>query len=200
MHIFSLLSFLKQVCNHPALAAGKLEDYESYESTKWDLFCELLDESIGSGEKVVIFTQFLGMIEIFRLYLEKKGIGHVILTGATRNRDKIIKQFSEDVNCKVFVGSLKAGGVGIDLVAASVLIHYDRWWNAAREDQATDRVHRFGQKRVVQILKLVTEGTVEERIGAIIDRKRMLSAEILVEDAPESIKSFSRDELLELLS
>jgi superfamily II DNA or RNA helicase len=200
MHIFSLLSFLKQVCNHPALAAGKLEDYESFESTKWDLFCELLDESIGSGEKVVIFTQFLGMIEIFRLYLEKKGIGHVILTGATRNRDKIIKQFSDDDNCKVFVGSLKAGGVGIDLVAASVLIHYDRWWNAAREDQATDRVHRFGQKRVVQILKLVTEGTVEERIGAIIDRKRMLSAEILVEDAPESIKSFSRDELLELLS
>lgn len=200
MHIFSLLTFLKQLCDHPALAAGRVQDYESYQSAKWDLFTELLDESLSSGQKVVVFSQFVGMVEIIGLYLEKRGIGHVVLTGESRLRDKIINKFAEDQGCRVFVGSIKAGGVGIDLVAGSVLIHYDRWWNPAREDQATDRVHRIGQKNVVQVFKLVTEDTVEERIGKIIERKKILSKEILIEDSPDSIKNFSRDELLGLLS
>ena len=199
MHVFSLLSFLKQVCNHPACAAGRPEEYEYHQSGKWDLFTELLDECLGSGEKVVIFSQYLHMIEIVRLYLQARSIGHVILTGASRNRDKIIKQFSDDKDCQVFAGSLKAGGVGIDLVAASVVIHYDRWWNAAREDQATDRVHRIGQNRGVQVLKLITENTIEERIGGIIERKKTLSEATLSEDSPEMVKRFSREELLELL-
>ena len=100
----------------------------------------------------------------------------------------------------MFVGSLKAGGMGIDLVAASVVIHYDRWWNAAREDQATDRVHRIGQRRGVQVFKLVTEGTLEEKIAAIIERKRDLMDRVVKEDDPSLVKTFSRDELLELLS
>lgn len=200
MHVFTLLSFLKQVCNHPALAAGKPQEYEQYQSAKWDLFTELLDESLESGQKVVVFSQFVGMVEIIRLYLEKRKIGHVVLTGASHNREKIIKRFAEDNECRVFVGSLKAGGVGIDLVAGSVLIHYDRWWNPARENQATDRVHRIGQTRGVQVFKLVTDGTVEERIGSIIERKKELTEEILIEDSPDSIKNFSREELLELLS
>ena len=101
---------------------------------------------------------------------------------------------------QVFVGSLMAGGVGIDLVAGSVVIHYDRWWNFAREDQATDRVHRIGQKRVVQVFKLVTEGTLEERIDSVISRKRSLSKQMLVEDSADTLKMFSREELMELLS
>ena len=88
----------------------------------------------------------------------------------------MVDRFNEDPSCRVFLGSLKAGGTGIDLVAGSVVIHYDRWWNAAREDQATDRVYRIGQRRAVQVFKLVTENTLEERIAAMIDRKRQLLA------------------------
>jgi SNF2 family DNA or RNA helicase len=98
------------------------------------------------------------------------------------------------------VGSLKAGGTGVDLVAASVVLHYDRWWNAAKEDQATDRVHRIGQRRGVQVFKLVTEGTLEEKISAIIERKRNLMDSIVKEDDPGLLKTFSRDELIEMLS
>ena len=100
----------------------------------------------------------------------------------------------------MFVGSLKAGGVGIDLVAGSVVIHYDRWWNAAREDQATDRVHRIGQKRGVQVFKLVTEGTLEEKIAAIISNKRNLMDSVVKESDPTVMKSFTREELIDLLA
>lgn len=200
MHIFALFSFLKQVCDHPALAAGRFEEYESYSSGKWDLFTELLDESLESAQKVVVFSQFVGMVEIIGHYLQKRGIGYVSLTGSSKKREKIIQRFAEDNECRVFVGSLMAGGVGIDLVAGSVVIHYDRWWNFAREDQATDRVHRIGQKRVVQVFKLVTEGTLEERIDSVISRKRSLSKQMLVEDSADTLKMFSREELMELLS
>lgn len=200
MHIFSLFTFLKQICDHPALAAGKVQDFELYRSGKWDLFIELLDESLESGQKVVVFTQYVGMVEIMDRYLEKEGIGHVVLTGSTVNREKSIRRFAEDNECRVFVGSLMAGGVGIDLVAGSVVIHYDRWWNAAREEQATDRVHRIGQRRVVQVFKLITEGTLEERIGGIIERKRELSERMLEEDRADMLKVFTREELLELFS
>jgi SNF2 family DNA or RNA helicase len=98
------------------------------------------------------------------------------------------------------VGSLKAGRAGIDLVAASVVIHYDRWWNAAREDQATDRVHRIGQRRGIQVFKLVTEGTLEEKISALIEKKRRLLEQIVREDDPGLLKSFSREELASRLA
>ena len=98
------------------------------------------------------------------------------------------------------MGSLKAGGVGIDLVAASVVIHYDRWWNAAKEDQATDPVHWIGQKRGVQVFKLVTEGTLEEKIAALILKKRNLMDSVIEESDPGAVKSFTRKELIELLA
>ena len=107
--------------------------------------------------------------------------------------------FNEEDDCRVYVGSLRAGGTGIDLVAASVVIHYDRWWNAAKEDQATDRVHRIGQRRGVQVFKLVTEGTLEEKIAALIDRKRKLLDSVVKEDDPGLLKSFTRQELIELM-
>jgi SNF2 family DNA or RNA helicase len=111
-----------------------------------------------------------------------------------------VDRFNEDLDCRVSVGSLKAGGVGIDLVAASVVIHYDRWWNAAKEDQATDRVHRIGQTRGVQVFKLITEGTLEEKIAAIIAKKRDLMDSIVKEDDPSLLKTFSKSELIEMLS
>jgi SNF2 family DNA or RNA helicase len=200
IHIFALLNLLKQICNHPSLVQGEIDDYQDLQSGKWDLFRELLEESLQSGQKVVIYSQFLAMISIMEKYLTEKEIDFVSLTGKTVNREKVIDRFNRDPACRVFVGSLKAGGVGIDLVAASVVIHYDRWWNAAKEDQATDRVHRIGQKRGVQVFKLVTEGTLEEKIAALILKKRNLMDSVIGESDPAVMKSFTRKELIELLA
>ncbi len=201
MHIFALLNNMKRLCCHPALHyENPLENYERLECDKWELFKELIDECIESGQKVVVFSQYLDMIAIMDHYLASKAIGHTVLTGSSKNRDLLVKKFAEDPDCKVFVGSLKAGGVGIDLIAASVVIHYDRWWNAAKEDQATDRVHRIGQKKGVQVVKIITEGTVEEKIDKIITTKKDLANELLTEDSPDTVKVFSREELIDLLS
>jgi superfamily II DNA or RNA helicase len=199
IHIFALLNLLKRICDHPALAMNRVEEYQRFQSGKWDLFQELLLETIDSGQKLVVFTQYLGMIVMMERLLGDLGIPHVTLTGASRDRGSIIRRFNEDDDCRVFLGSLKAGGTGIDLVGGSTVLHYDRWWNAAREDQATDRVYRIGQKRAVQVFKLVTEGTLEEKIAAIIERKRRLMNSVVEADNPHLDKIFTRDELVELL-
>ena len=202
IHVFALLALLKRICDHPALVLDKgreKDSVEKYASGKWELFQELLFESLDSGQKVVVFTQFLGMIEMMECLLSRLDVGFATLTGASRRRGEIIRRFNEEAECCVFLGSLKAGGTGIDLMAGSVVIHYDRWWNAAREDQATDRVHRIGQKKAVQVFKLVTEGTLEEKISAIIDRKRKLMNAVVQTDDPHLTKLFTREELIDLL-
>lgn len=200
IHIFALLTLLKQICDHPVLVQDSVDDFAAHASGKWELFKELLSESLDSGQKVVVYTQFLGMVRIMEKYLAAQSVGYVTLTGASRKRGDIIKRFNKDPDCRVYVGSLKAGGTGVDLVGGSVVIHYDRWWNAAKEDQATDRVHRIGQKRGVQVFKLVTEGTLEEKISAIIMKKRDLMDSIVKEDDPGLLKTFSRAELIGMLS
>ncbi len=200
IHIFALLNILKQICNHPVLIEKNYDDFKKYESGKWDLFVELLSASLTSGQKIVVYSQYLGMIEIISQLLDELDVGFVTLTGSSVNRGDIINRFDKDPDCRVFVGSLKASGTGIDLIAASVVIHYDRWWNAAREDQATDRVHRIGQKRGVQVFKLMTIGTLEEKIAAIIEKKKNLMDSIVREDDPGLLKTFSRSDLIQMLT
>lgn len=202
IHIFALLTLLKQICDHPAIIdPARYEKMEMpLDSGKWTLFTELLQSCLEAGEKVVVYSQFVPMIRMMEQYFAENGIDAVSLTGSTRNRGEVIERFNTDPACRVFAGSLRAGGTGIDLIGGSVVIHYDRWWNAAREDQATDRVHRIGQKRGVQVFKLVTEGTLEEKIAAIIARKKALMADIVQADDPGVLKAFSRDELVDLLS
>ena len=200
IHIFALLTFLKQICDHPALALKTPDDAASHESGKWELFKEILDQSLESGQKIVVYSQYVDMIRIMEDHLRHLSVNSVTLTGASRKRGEILRRFNEDPDCRVFVGSLLAGGTGIDLVSASVVIHYDRWWNAAREDQATDRVHRIGQQRGVQVFKLVTQGTLEEKIAAIIEKKKNLMDSVVHEDDPHLLKAFTRDQLIELLS
>ena len=197
LHVFATLTMLKQICDHPALMTDA-PDYKKHHSGKFDLLIELLDEAFGSDHKVVIFSQYVGMIKLITAYLTDKGIGHSVLTGQTRNRGAVIKAFQTDPNLKVFCGSLLAGGIGIDLTAASVVIHYDRWWNATKENQATDRVHRIGQNKNVQVLKLVTRGTLEEKIDRMIQNKRALFEKFLDQDE-EVFKTLSRQELIDLL-
>jgi superfamily II DNA or RNA helicase len=199
IHIFALLNQLKRICDHPALALNKIENHQEFESGKWELFQELLFETLDSGQKAVVFSQYLGMIEIMEQLLQSLGIGYVKLTGASRDRGEIIRRFNADNDCRVYLGSLKAGGSGIDLLGGSTVLHYDRWWNAAREDQATDRVHRIGQRRVVHVFKMITEGTLEEKIAAIIEKKRQLLDSVVQVDSPELSKIFTREELINLL-
>jgi SNF2 family DNA or RNA helicase len=197
LHVFATLTMLKQICNHPALLTDK-PNYKAHESGKFELLKELLDEAIGSGHKIVIFSQYVGMIRLITDYLADAGIGHVTLTGQTKNRGEVIKAFQTTPELKVFCGSLLAGGIGIDLTAASVVIHYDRWWNATKENQATDRVHRIGQNKNVQVMKLVTRGTLEEKIDRMIQAKRELFERFMDKDE-EVFKTLSRQELIELL-
>ena len=195
LHLFSALTALKQICDHPSLIDGDLKNFQNRASGKWELFLELLHEARNSGQKVVVFSQYLGMVEIIETYLKRKGIRYASITGATRDRAAAIHQFRDDPTCEVFVASLLAAGVGIDLTAASVVIHYDRWWNPAKEQQATDRVHRIGQSRGVQVFKLVVKETIEEYIHELIERKRRLFEGIIGATEAEPI---TREELLEI--
>jgi superfamily II DNA or RNA helicase len=199
MHVFSVLSRLKQLCDHPSLILeGK--SARNLTSGKFEVFKEVIGEALEAGEKVVVFSQYLGMLDLIEEHLKSLGVKFSGLRGATRNRGKVIKKFQEEEECRVFVASLLAGGLGVDLTAASVVIHYDRWWNAAREDQATDRVHRIGQSRGVQVFRLITKGTLEDRIDVIIQRKKALANKLLESDPAVSLKLLSRDDLLSILS
>ena len=176
-----------------------MANYESYESGKWDSFVELIEEAMESEQKVVVFSQFLAMLDIIELFLKKRGIKYSQIRGQTKNRGDEVNRFHNDPDCKVFLGSLQAAGLGIDLTPASVVIHYDRWWNAARENQATDRVHRIGQVRGVQVFKLLTKATIEERIDQLISRKANLLEDVVFFDDHQIVKRLSRQEIISLL-
>ncbi len=196
LHIFALITKLKRLCDHPVLVSRA--PAPTVTSAKFELFKEIMNEAIDSGEKIVVFSQYLDMLSLIEQWLTSRRISFSSLRGSTRNRADVIEKFQDDPDCRVFVGSLLAGGLGIDLTSASVVIHYDRWWNAAREDQATDRVHRIGQKKSVQVFKLITRGTLEEKIDTIIRRKSSLMNSI-VESDDALLKKLSRSELIELL-
>jgi superfamily II DNA or RNA helicase len=199
LHVFQIINSLKQFCDHPALYF-KQGDYNSYPCQKWSIFTELLTETLQAGEKIVVFTQYLGMIDFFKTYLNHHSIGYACITGNVRNRQEEQNRFQTDPDCMVFIGTLGAAGVGIDLTAASVLIHYDRWWNPAREEQGTDRIHRIGQEKTVQVYKLLTLNTIEERIDHLITKKRDLLENIVEFDPEQTTKRLTIQELMEILA
>jgi len=196
--VFAALSKLKRICDHPALVVNGPRSMDLH-SGKFDVFKELIQEALASGQKIVVFTQYLEMMDIIEDYLRHLRVDFAEIRGDSRERAESIQRFNENEDCKVFVCSLMAGGVGIDLTSASVVIHYDRWWNAAREDQATDRVHRWGQRRGVQVFKLITRGTLEEKVDKMISAKGDLMNSIIDVDAG-TFKRFDRDELIDLLT
>lgn len=196
MHIFALLTRLKQVCDHPALVASGPSSPDR--SGKLEVFEQILEEALDGDHQVVVFSQYVKMIELLSRYLERRDIRHLVLTGQTRDRSRIVRRFNSEQHERVLLASLLAGGVGIDLTGASVVIHYDRWWNPAKEDQATDRVHRLGQRRFVQVFKLVTRDTIEERIDAMIRSKTRLIDEV-VAPTEELVRGLNRTELAALL-
>jgi SNF2 family DNA or RNA helicase len=160
---------------------------------------QLLEETRASGQKLVVFSQYLGMLDIMQHYFKEKKIGFAEIRGSTKHRKEEVERFKEDPECEVFTGSIQAAGVGIDLISASVVIHYDRWWNPAKENQATDRVHRMGQNRGVQVFKMITRGTLEEYIDELIEKKKSYVEDIVGYDEQDAVKSLSRQEIIHLM-
>ncbi|AXB43862.1 DEAD/DEAH box helicase [Amycolatopsis albispora] len=177
--VLKLLTELKQICNHPAQylkEPGALDG----RSGKLAAFDELLTVMLEAGEQVLVFSQYVAMCRLLEGWLRERGLPVQLLSGSVPvgERDRMVRRFQAG-EVPVFLLSLKAGGVGLNLTRATQVIHYDRWWNPAVEDQATDRAHRIGQDRPVQVHRLITEGTVEERVATLLARKRALTDSIL---------------------
>ena len=193
--ILSELTRLRQLCCDPGLI------YENYNggSAKADLLLEMVKSAAESGHKVLLFSQFTSMLDRISKLLSKEGISHYLLTGATKKEDRIkmVDAFQED-DTPVFCISLKAGGTGLNLTAADIVIHYDHWWNIAVQNQATDRAHRIGQKNVVTVYRLIMKDTIEERIILLQNKKKELADQLLNSDSLSTPK-LSKEELLELL-
>ena len=178
MKILAMLTRLRQLCCYPGLY---LEDYTGG-SAKLNQCLEIVQESVEGGHKVLIFSQFTTMLEKIGQELGKLGIDFYVLTGQTKasKRMEMVEHFNVD-QVPVFLISLKAGGTGLNLTGADIVIHYDPWWNVSSEHQATDRVYRIGQENPVQVYKLITKHTIEEKIKALQDKKINLSESILKE-------------------
>lgn len=196
IHVLATLTRLKQICCHPAIFAK--EKAELGDSSKYDLLLELLQTLVESNHKTVIFSQYTRMLQIMREDFEQRGISFSYLDGSTKNRLEIVKEFNENPKIPVFLVSLKAGGTGLNLVGADTVIHYDMWWNPAVENQATDRVHRIGQKNSVSSYKLITLNTIEEKIVEMQRSKKGLVKKVVSCD-DEAIAKLTWEDVLELL-
>lgn len=195
--ILDALLKLRQVCCHPQLL--KLDSAKKVkESAKLEMFLELIDTLHSEGKKVLVFSQFTSMLTIMETHIKKRKINYSKLTGATRKREEAIEKFTKG-DASIFLISLKAGGVGLNLVEADTVIHYDPWWNPAVENQATDRAYRIGQDKAVFVYKLIVENSIEEKILQLQERKKSLQAGIY-EGNEEKQNKFEGNELVELLS
>jgi SNF2 family DNA or RNA helicase len=159
---------------------------------------EMLPDMLAEGRRILLFSQFTSMLSLIEVELEKRKIRWIKLTGQSQNRDALIEQFTSG-KVPLFLISLKAGGVGLNLPQADTVIHYDPWWNPAVENQATDRAHRIGQTRSVWVVKLVAQGTIEERILALQERKAALAESMYSGAAGRKQPLFTESDLAELL-
>lgn len=200
--VLSYLMRFKQICNHPAQLTGDTA-YDPEESGKFSRLAELCEEIASRQEKVLVFTQFREMTAPLAARLEQLfGQPGLVLHGGTpvKRRQKLVDQFQDEQGPPFFVLSIKAGGTGLNLTQASHVIHFDRWWNPAVENQATDRAFRIGQKNNVLVHKFVCRGTVEEKIDAMIEEKKALANDVLEGGKEMKITEMNNDELIQLVS
>lgn len=195
LHILQGLTKLRQVCDSPALLSD--EEYYGNESAKLD---ELLEQvrTLKDTHKILIFSQFVGMLELVKERLEQENIGHAYLTGKTRNREEQVALFQHDPNTRVFLISLKAGGTGLNLTQAEYVFLLDPWWNPAVENQAIDRAYRIGQQNKVIAVRFITPGSIEEKIMELQSRKRQL-AEDLIHTDNNILKQLKKKDLMNLV-
>jgi SNF2 family DNA or RNA helicase len=192
--ILAALTRLRQICCHPALVNGG----PKLRSGKFDALWEILDPLLAEGHKVLVFSQFVRCLSLLEDALAERGITYHLLTGRTRKREQVVSRFQADARPGVFLISLKAGGTGLNLTAASNVVLFDPWWNPAVEAQAIDRTHRIGQTRTVIAYRMLTRGTVEEKIWDLQQRKAALAREVLGEEG--FAKALTREDLEYLLT
>ena len=196
VEVLAELTRLRQIALDPSLV------FENYKGAaeKLGAIMELVDEAMEAGRKVLVFSQFTSYLDVLSAEFDRRGIGHFAITGATpkRERVRLVNEFNGD-ETPVFLVSLKAGGTGLNLTGASVVVHADPWWNAAATDQATDRAHRIGQSREVDVYKVVAKGTIEERIVALQEAKRDLADSVIAATGGEALSRLTRERLAELL-
>lgn len=188
------LTRLRQICCDPSLI---FENYKK-ESAKLTACLDLIESGISNGHKILLFSQFTTMLDLLYSKLEKRGVRVFSLTGSTakKKRMELVEQFQNGL-ADIFLISLKAGGTGLNLTNADIVIHYDPWWNVAAQNQATDRAHRIGQENNVYVVKLIAKNSIEERILKLQDKKREL-ADKIISGENVSLSSFSKEDLLEL--
>lgn len=196
LKILAEITKLRQICCDPALC------FENYKGTsaKMEACMELVNRAIEGGHKILLFSQFTSMLDLIEKEFQKQKISYYVITGATlkEKRLEMVKKFNAD-DTNVFLISLKAGGTGLNLTGADVVIHYDPWWNLAVQNQATDRAHRIGQKKKVTVYKLLAKNTIEEKIQKVQENKKNLAEQILSGEMGQ-IGKLTRDELMDLLS
>ena len=197
LSIFSALLRLRQICCHP-----RLYDKENVKhimsSGKFEKLKSMLEEIISEGHRVLLFSQFVNMLDIVKGWLEREGIEYEYLTGKTKDRQAAVEHFNNS-KIPIFLISLKAGGTGLNLTGADYVIHYDPWWNPAVEDQATDRAYRIGQTKKVFVYRLITKNTVEEKIQKLKTIKRNLVDSVISVDR-NIVKSLTMDDIREIFS
>lgn len=195
IQILQGLTSLRQLANHPLMIDGEY----TADSGKFDNVVHTLDNVLKGGHKVLIFSQFVKHLSILRDYLEQENISFAYLDGTTKNRGEIVDDFQNDSNLKVFLISIKAGGVGLNLTKADYVFILDPWWNPAVEQQAIDRTHRIGQDKKVFIYKFITKDSVEEKILSLQNRKKRLASSLITTEE-SFFKSLSKDDINELLN
>ena len=195
MQILAALTRLRQICCHPSLF---INNYNSG-SSKLDQCMEIIQDAITGGHKILLFSGYTSMFEIIEKKLKESKIRYFKLTGSTKVEDriKLVDEFNINPDVKVFLISLKAGGTGLNLTGADMVIHYDPWWNISTENQATDRAYRIGQKNNVQVYKLITKNSIEEKIYELQERKAKL-ADNMLDTKAKFISQLSKDEIMNL--
>ncbi len=197
MEVLTTLLRLRQACCHLDLLKQEKLVVEQ-PSAKLELFLELLNEAMDGGHRVLVFSQFVSMLQILRGELDRRETPYCYLDGSTQDRMAVVQRFNTDRTIPVFLISLKAGGTGLNLTGADMVIHYDPWWNPAVEAQATDRAYRIGQKRTVYSIKLITRGAIEEKVLAMQDRKRAV-IDATLESDEQVMNKLSWEDVQELL-
>ena len=197
LHILAALTKMRQICNHPHLVDKDLKKNVEF-SGKLELLREIIVDAVEGGKKLLIFSQFVQMLKILREMLKEEKITFEYMDGSVKNRQKVIDNFNNNNNIRTFLISLKTGGYGLNLTSADTVIIVDPWWNPMGENQAIDRAHRIGQTKKVMVYKIITKGTIEEKILDLQQNKKMMF-ENIIEEGQSVIKKMDAEQLRKLL-
>jgi SNF2 family DNA or RNA helicase len=200
MEVLSIITRLRQICVDPSTFV----DNFTGESGKITMLKEIIENKLKDNHRFLIFSQFVSALNIVKEEIEKMGIKYFMITGDTSAKERlnICNEFNANEEYKIVLISLKAGGTGLNLTAADTVIHLDLWWNPKAEEQATDRTHRIGQTKNVEVIKLITKGTIEEHILDLQEKKKILSDKILDDNLSDSnyLKSLTENDIRNILA